>query len=287
MKQLIGLFAFSLILVGCESADPPEPDPPAPPEPRVEEGVAEQELAETTAVEPDEPCKITLGWDPWEPYHFSGIGGRVQGLDIDIVSAIAERVDCDIEFLQGSWAGLLRMIRTGELDLLLGATRTDEREEFAWFSDPYREESFALYVRTAEADQWSDQSLQELLQADFRLGVTQGYIYGSEVTDLQENPEYADKFIEAAVGELNFTHLMDHRIDGFLEDPFVFASIDRRRSWDVDMESLPVDLGTGDVHMMFSRESVDESLVQRFDEALAALRADSEYEEIMARYLDE
>ncbi len=281
MKHLIGLFALTLILVGCESADPPEPEAPASPQPPTEE----QQTTATT--ETEEACEITMGWDPWEPYHFSGLGGRVQGLDIDLITAIAERTDCEIEFLQGSWAGLLRMIRTGELDLLLGATRTDEREEFAWFSDPYREENFSLYVRSAEAEQWSDQSLQDLIEGGFRIGVTQGYIYTSEITDLQSDPAHGDQFIEAAVGELNFTHLLDHRIDGFLEDPFVFTAIDRRRNWGVEMEPLNLAFGSGEVHMMFSRESVDESLVQRFNEALAEMRADSEYDQIRARYLDD
>ena len=50
-----------------------------------------------------------MGWDPWEPYHFAGAGGRVQGLDIDIVSELGDRVDCELEWVQGNWASLLKI----------------------------------------------------------------------------------------------------------------------------------------------------------------------------------
>jgi polar amino acid transport system substrate-binding protein len=230
-------------------------------------------------------CRLSLGWDPWEPYHFSGVGGEIQGLDIDLVSEVAERAGCELEFVQGSWAGLLRLIRLGELDLLLGATHTPEREEFAWFSTPYRHEEFLLYVRAGEIDQLAADSLNDLLDQDFRVGVTQGYIYSAPINELQTNPGYRDNFIEAAVGELNFTHLLDFRIDGFIEDPFVAATIQRRRSWGGEIKPLSLDFGSGEVHILFSRASVDEQQVRRFDRALQSMRDDGTYDAIMQRYL--
>lgn len=278
MKRWIVFLALVFLLAACEQADSPEPTA-QPPE-------TDEEAIEVAATEPEETCNVSIGWDPWEPYHYSAAGGEVQGLDIDLVAALARRANCELEFVQGSWAGLLRLIRTGDLDLLLGATRTPEREQFAWFSEPYREESFSLYVRSIEGSQWAGKELTELLEAGFRIGVTQGYIYSEDVSFLQSDHAYRENFVEAAVGELNFTHLMDHRIDGFLEDPFVFAAIDRRRTWGVEMEPLPLDLGSGEVHMLFSRESVSEPVVTRFNEALAELRDSSEYEQIMSRYRD-
>lgn len=276
MKRVLVMFALVFLLSACEQADTPEPTPEPP--------VTDEETSEVSATGPEEACSVSVGWDPWEPYHFIGAGGDLQGLDIELVSALAERADCDLEFVQGSWAGLLRLIQDGKLDLLLGATITPEREEFAWFSEPYRQERFSLYVRANEHDRWSGQELAELLEGGFRLGVTQGFIYSDEISQMQSDPDYSDNFVEAAVGELNFTHLMDHRIDGFLEDPFVFAAIDRRRNWGTEMQPLDDDFGSGEVHLLFSRESVDKDLVERFNEALGELRASSEYEQIMSNY---
>jgi polar amino acid transport system substrate-binding protein len=263
-----------VLLIACQSPEPPE---------SVETRPDEASTAiETAAAD----CHLSMGWDPWEPYHFTAAGGQVQGLDIDLVSALAEEVGCSLSFVQGNWASLLRLIRLGELDLLPGATHTPEREAFSWFSDPYREEHFRIYVRIEDAAGWSDQSLEDLLAEGFRLGVTQGYIYPEEVASLQADERYQGRFIEAAVGELNFSHLLDHRIDGFIEDPFVSAAIQRRRGWGGGIVALDLDFSAGEVHLLFSRTSTSENLVEDFNRALETLREDGRYDRIMARYLD-
>lgn len=263
LQWIPGLIIFAL-LAGCEPAQEPEA-----PEP--------EEVAET--------CRLSMGWDPWEPYHYSGAGGRVQGIDVDLVEAVASGAGCELEFLQGNWASLLRLLEAGELDLLVGATVTEERRAFARFTEPYREESFQLFVRVDETRRHQGKSLSELMEDGFRLGVTQGYIYGDEVGQLQADPNFQGQVIEAAVGELNFTHLLDYRIDGFLEDPFVFAAIQRRRGDSDAIGALDLEISSGPVHMMFSRASVDQDTVDAFNQSLEQLRQSGEYDEIIDRYL--
>jgi polar amino acid transport system substrate-binding protein len=275
MKWTLAVLTSAFMLAACQAPEDTEPRP----ESATTNGVLERLAPETEA-----PCQLTMGWDPWEPYHFSTAGDEVQGLDIELVTALADQVGCELAFIQGNWASLLSLIRVGELDLLPGATHTPEREEFSWFSAPYREETFLLYVRVDEARDWEADSLQSLLDQEFRLGVTQGYIYGDPINELQMDEQYSDNFVEAAVAELNFANLMDHTIDGFVEDPFVAAAIDRRRNWGLDIEPLALEFGYGQVHLLFSRESVDEELVHEFDQALRTIRADGTYDRIMGRY---
>lgn len=245
-----------------------------------EQGIADAKEAVTEVA----PCVLTMGWDPWEPYHFTGVEGQVRGLDIDLVAAIAAGAGCRLEFLQGNWASLLRLVQVGELDLLVGATRTPEREEFAWFSDPYREERFMLFVRTGEKNQFAGRELAGLLAEGFRIGVTQGYIYDPEITRLQGDPELSGQFVEAAVGELNFTNMMDFRIDGFIEDPYVATAIERRRGWGDRMEPLDLEFSSGPVHILFSKATVEDSLVESFNRSLEKLRESGQYDAILARY---
>lgn len=275
MRRTAVLFAIALVfgITGCQQDDPP-------PEPEPTETIAAIEPV------PAPDCYLTLGWDPWEPYHFMGPGGDVIGLDIDLVGAMAEHADCELSFRQDNWVNLLRMLQHGDLDLLLGATRTEEREAFAYFSAPYRTESFELYVRPDDIDLYQGKPLETLLDEGFRIGVTQGYIYSGNISHLQAEDRFADQFIDAPIGEISFTNLLDHHIDGFLEDPFVCAAIARRRGWQDQIEPLPLDLESGEVHIMFSRETVEESVVARFDEALDMLQTSGQYEAIRERYLN-
>lgn len=278
MRKALIPFVLLFGLTGCQDNDPPEP---------AVEAAAEQAAAEpsASAQTAEADCHLSVGWDPWEPYHYAPVGNRVQGLDVDLISAMAEEVGCELTWEQGSWASMLQLVRSGDLDLLPGATRTSERESFAYFSEPYRRESFRIHVRADETDQWSGMSLIELLEAGFRLGLTRGYIYGESVEQVLGDPQWQEQLVEVPVGELNFLNLVDFRIDGFLEDPFVATSIDNRREWGVTFEALPLDVHSGDVHLMFSEVSVDAERVEEFDEALSELRQSGEHQRILDRYM--
>ncbi|NBB93061.1 MAG: transporter substrate-binding domain-containing protein [Gammaproteobacteria bacterium] len=281
MRRLLVLLALGLLLAACQDTESPS----ARSEPEATAADTAPEIEQTAEAQAAPvPCRLVVGWDPWEPYHYQPVGDRVQGLDVDLIGAMAERADCDLEWEQGSWASMLQLVRTGNIDLLPGATRTPQREEFARFSQPYRTESFRIHVRAEESEQWSGMALTELLGNGFRLGLTRGYIYGSEVEAILDDPRWQDQLVEVPVGELNVLHLVDFRIDGFLEDPFVAASIDHRRDWGIRFETLPLDVYSGDVHLMFSRASVDAGVVDRFDRALSELRESGEHERILDRY---
>ncbi|MDT8410709.1 MAG: transporter substrate-binding domain-containing protein [Wenzhouxiangellaceae bacterium] len=266
------------MLCGCQPNDEPGA------ENAEKSAEAQQTPPETATVESE--CQLDVGWDPWEPYHYLAAGGQLQGLDIELIRLAAESAGCDLEFIQGSWHGLLRLLRAGELDVMMGATRIPGREEFAIFSEPYRSETFQLYALDSEAEKYRDQTLSQLMNDGFRLGVTAGYYYGDAVSDLLENPEFDDQIFEAAVGELNFTRLLDLQIDGFLEDAFVAAAIARRRLESDRVVALPREVSSGPVTFMFSRASVDPAIVERFDEALARLRESGRHQQLLDRYLE-
>lgn len=282
MRRLPIILALALVLAACQEPDPPAAD--SEPERSTPEASAETGQAAEAAATDSDTCRLTVGWDPWEPYHYQPVGDRVQGLDVDLIGAMAERAGCELDWEQGSWASMLQLVSSGDLDLLAGATRTAEREGFAYFSEPYRKESFRIHVRADESDRWSGMSLSELLENDFRLGLTRGYIYGDEVQEILDNPRWQNQLVEVPVGELNFLNLMDFRIDGFLEDPFVAAAIDHRRDWGVTFEALELDVYSGDVHLMFSKAGVDPGLVERFNGALEDMRESGEHQRILDRY---
>lgn len=274
--QIIALLVV-IALAGCDQEEGTrqaerQPDPPA------------QSASEP--VDDEQPCQLTVGWDPWEPYHYLAAGGELQGLDVEIIERLADAADCELEFLQGSWEGLLRLLKVGDVDVMTGATRTASREEFARFSDPYRTDTFRLFVLASHADQYQDRALGSLLDDGFRIGVTQGYYYGDETSKILDREEYNDQIVAAAVGELNITRLIDYQIDGFLEDPFVFAAFERRRQDAGQITALDASFGGDPVTLMFSRASVDAETVERFNAALAELRESGKHRELLDEYLE-
>ena len=241
-----------------------------------------QSAAPPPASEP--ACRLTMGWDPWEPYHYLDPSGEERGLDVELVSAIAASADCEIDFERDSWASLLRRVAAGEVDLISGATQTPERDEYARFSDPYRQEAFVLFTRAGDESRFTGSTLAALLEGGMRIGVTDGYLYGTTVESLRDDPRFTEQFVVADIGETNATRLMNGDIDGFLEDRFVAAAVIRRRGLEEDVNAGLV-ISSTDVRLMFSRASVDPALIARFNESMASLRRAGDFDAIQSRYL--
>ena len=274
---------FVLTLSGC-GRDSPEPAASSPTPAPTQDTAAAPGPAPAPAEPTEVACTLTMGWDPWEPYHYLEPGGEERGLDVELVRAIASHAGCEVDFERDSWANLLRRVADGDVDVITGATRTSERDAYALFSEPYRQEAFVLFTRTADAARFGGGSLGDKLAAGMRIGVTDAYVYGDDVEALRDNPDLADQFISAEIGETNVTRLLNGDIDGFLEDRFVAAAILRRKGLEADIAGDAV-VTSSDVRLMFSRASVEPGLVERINDSMGALRGSGEFDAIQARYL--
>jgi len=270
-KQLFSLLGFiMLLLVSCGESPQPEKEEIKKTEPKASILTAE--------------CQLNLGWDPWAPYQYLTPEDEVKGLEIDLISAMAKGAGCSIKFVQNDWMKLLNGIRSGQVDMLGGASQTKIREKFALFSNIYRRESFVLYVRDGDSEKFLGKSLKELLDGDFKLGITQDYIYGDKVTELQDDEAYSTKFVSVPISEVNFYNLLQNHIDGFLEDPFVAAYTIKRKGLQGQIEAHAIEIHSGEVAIMFSKRSVKPETVAAFNKALAKLKETGEYQKILAKY---
>lgn len=269
--QTLGSIAAVLLLAGCEAGDNGDP------------ASAGSQTSDADSPSPS-TCQLTMGWDPWEPYHYRTPTGETAGLDVELISAAAEAADCELSFHQANFVDLLRMLQEGEVDILPGATPTEERETFARFSIPYRDESFQLWVRATEQERYAGSGLGDLLEDGRRIGLTEGFIYGEEAEALLARPEYENQLVSSRIGDLNLLRLIDHDIDAVIEDSFVATSIQRRLGLEEDVVALEEPLSSGSVNLMFSRESVDAETVERFNEGLQTLIEDGTRDRILSRY---
>ena len=72
---------------------------------------------------------IIVGADKnFPPYEFVGEDGRPTGYNIDLVRAIAEELDLDVEFRLGEWDDIVAMLDRGDIDMLAGMVYSVERD---------------------------------------------------------------------------------------------------------------------------------------------------------------
>jgi len=285
MKILTLLSCITLVLlqIGCK----PAPEAPATTATPQTTATAAEVAATDTAppsVIPADTCQLKLGFEAWEPYQYVGMDHQPAGLDIELVQAVARKMNCQIMPQQGTWVELMASLKTGEVDMLLGASKTSAREEYAYFSEPYRQEQFVLFVRSADVAGLPQNTMTEFLSAGKKLGIVSEYFYGEELAQLYNDDQLKVNFIEAPLSELNLARLMDEDIDGMLEDRFVAASMLRRKGLDKTISPHSISLGDNEVYVMFSKASVSDSKVNAFNAAMAAIRQNGEYDAIVARY---
>lgn len=239
----------------------------------------------TTAAAPAKPaCTWVMGWDAWEPYQYQDGAGQMQGLDVEVAQALAAKAGCSLSFKEDTWLNLLKAMQDGSIQLLAGASRTPEREQFAWFSDAYRNERFALFVLADKAGETQGKGLEDLLKTGFKLGVTDGYVFGAEVEALRDNPAYAPLFISASVSEANYAALQDGTVMGVLDDPVAAGNYLRRRELNTKIVPQGTEFTTGDISLMLGKKSFDEGKFQELNGYLRELVQTGQLNAIFARY---
>lgn len=241
-------------------------------------------VAETPAEPKAAPCQLKLGFESWEPYQYVGLEQQASGLDIEIVQAVAGRMNCTLVLQHGTWQELLGQFRQGQLDVLLGASKTPAREEFALFSDPYRAEQFQLFVRKDDADKYKFESVAEMVAAKHKVGLISDYYYGEQISALYSDEHMRPQFVESSMSEQNIAVLLDDQVDAVLEDSFVGAAIIRRKGLEQEVQAHSIKLDETPIYVMFSKSTVQPEQVSSFNQALQQLKDSGDYQLLVGKY---
>jgi polar amino acid transport system substrate-binding protein len=277
INRMFLLLLLSFIVSACKPQTPVEQTKSTP------VVVAETTVPAENQI-PDKHCQFILGFDAWEPYQYVDVGDRVAGLDIELVAAVVEEMGCKLAYQQGTWVDLLLALKQGEVDILLGASKTEAREEFALFSDAYRMEEFSLYIRNGDDVRADYNTLSEFIQNGSKIGIVGDYFYGPDVSMLLDNAETSQYFVNAIMGEINVARLMDEDIDGYFEDSFVGASLLRRKALSHYIVAHDITIQTGNAYVMFSQMTVTPELLSDFNTQLAKVKSNKIYQDILDKY---
>lgn len=274
------ILMLSVVVVACK----PSPQVEKTNEQSAAIEMPSQPVETVEAVESSKDCKFSLGFDVWEPYQYADVSGNVVGLDIEVISAVIEEMGCEVNYIQDTWVKSLEELRKGEVDMLLGASKTEAREQFALFSDAYRMEEFSLYVRKDDDKHNAYQTIEDFIDNHSSIGIVEGYFYGPSISIMLDGSATSKFFMTSIIGELNVARLLDQDIDGYLEDSFIGASILRRKGLSEYIVAHGLTIKTGDIYVMFSKESISADQVTDFNAALAKVKTSESYADIMQRY---
>ena len=83
----------------------------------------------------------------YPPYEFLNEQGEPDGFNVEIMRAVAKAMDLTVHISMYPWVDVRDSIETGEVDIVMGMYRTEERDKSVDFSVPHFISTYAVFVR--------------------------------------------------------------------------------------------------------------------------------------------
>ena len=131
-----------------------------------------------------DPAHLRGGWYPWDPYQYRDYRRGVPiltGFDVEIERALARIMSVEILLPEIAWEDHLAALSAGTADIAAGATASEARSRYAYFSKPYRTETDVLILPRGASGRYPFHTIEQMLDTfakqKFRLGVVAGFVY--------------------------------------------------------------------------------------------------------------
>lgn len=228
---------------------------------------------------------LLVGWSSWHPFSFRDEQQQLQGLDIDLLEAIFNRAGFHANYSEMPWARVLRELEFGTIQLTMSANQTAERNLYARFTLPYRNEETVLLIRRQDKGRWQEiTQLSDLLsRPDFTIGLLRDFDYGTDFRTFMQSSQMQQRLLVRLKMEPLIKLLLAGRIQGVVMDPMGLQQLNLA-GIPLDQLTTLLDIQQTPVHLMLSRRTTTPQQLQRLDEAIQALLQSPEYEQILARY---
>lgn len=234
--------------------------------------------AETTAAAADSDKVWQIVTDTaFKPFEYTDDSGKLVGIDVDILAAIADDQGFKYEIKPLGWDASIAACQAGQADgMIAGASITDERKSSGWiFSDGYYDANQSMAV-AENSDITGFDGLKGKSVAVKTASMSADYAeslkdqYGFDITYFEDSPT----MYQAVVGG---------QVAACFDDTPIMAS--NIKDTGLGMKILD---GTGNDPAEYGFAIFDSSkqeLVDMFNAGLKDIKANGKYDEIIATYL--
>ena len=209
----------------------------------------------------------------WAPWTYEDENGTLMGFEVEVASAVAEKLGVKAEFVTGEWDGLLAGVQGGRYDLMAnGVGYTEDRAQAYYFSDFYAFNRTVLVVR---GDNDEIHSLEDLQ------GKTTCNSANSTYQRLAESYGATVKDIETLDGTIE--ELLAGRVDATLNAEVSINDYMTAQP-DANIKIVAYDSKVEKVGMIMPFGEESASLQAAINQALAELRAEGVLTKISVKY---
>lgn len=223
---------------------------------------------------------ISVATGHWEPYSYFDARNQFIGLDVDLVRAIFREAGCTlVELPQRPTTRNTMLFENGAIDMMMGASRTAERQKRAWFTASYRNETVRMFCLAERAERYQDiRNFDAFVARELTMLAPRVGYYGEQYGNHMQALKGSKRLFQFLDFNKGIRMLGAGRADFIMGDPVGVEHAAAREG--IKVQPLPFFLLDAPVHLMLSRATVPESDVRVLDAAIARLRKRGDFERI-------
>ena len=214
----------------------------------------------------------------YKPFSFAQPDGHFEGLDVDLMDALAASLGVKAEFVKTSWAKLMDDFTSGKCDLAAGGISVNlERQKKAWFGSAYMVNGKTPLVRCADVARF--QSVAAIDQAGVKVITNPG---GSNERFARANFKTASLTVYSDNLGI-FNEVLSGRADVFVTES-AEAMVQQKLVPGLCAVNPDKPLQYGEMGFMLPKGDV---ITKAYvDQWLHLIKANGEYQRIAKRWLD-
>ena len=217
---------------------------------------------------------VRVGWYEGT-YNTTGPDGKKRGYSYEYQQAVAAHTGWKYEYVEGSWAELMNMLKSGEIDLMGGISYAEERSTSMLFSElPMGEDKYYLYVNPSD----TDISASDLTTLNGKkIGVMPDTLSASQFCEWEKNHGVETQLVDIISADDARQKLQNHEIDGFV--------LNESPQWERDNISPVLLIGSSYNYFAVSKKRPD--LKEELDQAMQKIQRENPFyeEDLYKRYL--
>ena len=216
--------------------------------------------------------KLVMGTNAaFPPYEFVDDDGKIVGIDAEIAAAVAEKLGMELEIKDMEFDSLLTAVESGAIDFALaGMTVNEERLLSVDFSETYATGVQVVIVKEDSAIATIDDLAEKMIGVQ---SGTTGDIYCTDDFGQDRVKQYNN-------GALAVAALMNGQVDCVVIDNEPAKSFVKANE---GLKILETEYAVEDYAAAISKDNTE--LKDKFNKALAELKADGTVAKIIAKYI--
>lgn len=169
---------------------------------------------------------LTVRCAPAYPFKFIDAAGQLQGLEVELATALLENAGITPLFVDYPWTRAITKLEMGKLDILMNFSKNEKRMEWAHYLGISTYEKTILVVRK-ENSELKIEHLDDFTKPGINFGIRNDFFYSQEFSERYEKDKnfrsHFSPVFHAANQMINLKKVAGGRITGCFSDIYLVA----------------------------------------------------------------